>query len=160
MFGYHPYAHPTCQSGMAIPHAHPKCFWVCLPGLSAEATNPPPHQSPSNDLRPQHWIEQSRNGDSWVLCKDGDWLHLIELGQEGWRARAAYFFTCNICIHSYIVVDAYIHVFTYLYVYTCIHVHICTYIFICTDFHMPISTLNSVYFGGYICIDIFAFIYL
>ena len=87
-------------------------------------------------------------------------LHLIELGQEGWRARAAYFFTCNICIHSYIVVDAYIHVFTYLYVYTCIHVHICTYIFICTDFHMPVSTMNSVYLGGYICIDIFAFIYL
>jgi len=74
---------------MAIPHAHPKCFWVCLPGLSAEATNPPPDQSPSNDLRPQHWIEQSRNGDSWVLCKDGDWVTPDRAGAGGVEGQSS-----------------------------------------------------------------------
>ena len=37
----------------------------------AQALNPPPDQNAQNDVRPQHWLEVSKNGDVWVLCKDG-----------------------------------------------------------------------------------------
>ena len=55
----------------AMPTSHP--VLVPHPCAAAEATNPPPDQTPCNDLRPQHWVEQSKNGDSWVLSKDGAW---------------------------------------------------------------------------------------
>jgi len=55
----------------AMPTSHP--VLVPHPCAAADAANPPPDQTPCNDLRPQHWVEQSKNGDSWVLSKDGAW---------------------------------------------------------------------------------------
>lgn len=64
--------HP-CYYPLPIPSY---AWFFCLPCVDAEASNPPPDQSPLNDLRPQHWVEQSKNGDSWVLSKDGSWFQV------------------------------------------------------------------------------------
>lgn len=64
---------PPTSHLMSYTHAYWSPVLVPHPCAAAEATNPPPDQTPLNDLRPQHWVEQSRNGDSWVLSKDGAW---------------------------------------------------------------------------------------
>ena len=38
----------------------------------AEATAPPPEMGPGDkDQRPLHWVEMSKSGDMWMLCKTG-----------------------------------------------------------------------------------------
>ena len=37
----------------------------------AQATNPPPDLTALADARPQFWVEMSKNGDAWVLTKEG-----------------------------------------------------------------------------------------
>ena len=37
----------------------------------AEASNPPPDTTPTQDVRPAHWVEMAKNGDAWILSKDG-----------------------------------------------------------------------------------------
>ena len=40
--------------------------------MFAEATAPPPEMGPGDkDQRPLHWVEMSKSGDMWMLCKTG-----------------------------------------------------------------------------------------
>ena len=45
----------------------------------AQASNPPEHASPLHDLRPAHWVELSKNGDAYVLSKEGLSVGLVRL---------------------------------------------------------------------------------
>ena len=74
--------------------------------LVAQAMNPPPDMTSTNDQRPQHWIEQSRNGDAWVMSRDGcsglidvamGYGSVIMMGSAVVKANIY-----NICIYTYL----------------------------------------------------------
>ena len=39
---------------------------------ATKAVNPAPDQTPATDARPQYWLENSKNGDAWVMSKEGN----------------------------------------------------------------------------------------
>ena len=60
--------------------SHQPCFWgngfigsVLVHGKQAKATAPENSTPPPGDQRPIHWVELSKQGDSWLQCRDGSW---------------------------------------------------------------------------------------
>lgn len=48
--------------------------WSWLVVAPAQASAPGPEANPAVDNRPQYWCELAKNGDMWLLAKEG---HLI-----------------------------------------------------------------------------------
>ena len=40
--------------------------------FQAKAAGAPPDGPAAPDVRPAHWVELSKHGDSWLMCRDGD----------------------------------------------------------------------------------------
>lgn len=69
----------------------PKPSWAEQAAVAPDAAN-------QQDLRPQHWVELSKNGDAWVLCKDG-FLHLQWVG-SCWLTESIH--QCLWCNHDWL----------------------------------------------------------
>lgn len=59
----------TLSLGFIVPKHHEHQHFYAT--SEAGTGNPPPDASPVNDVRPMHWVELSKNGDAWVVCKEG-----------------------------------------------------------------------------------------
>lgn len=80
-----------------VPYVTPFSF------ATSEAAQAPPDQSPAQDARPQHWVEIAKNGDAWVLCKDGI-LYSMTMGHTfgGEQILSIQLYaTTWLCIHSH-----------------------------------------------------------